>query len=117
MQTLFKRCSLIDFDLGVATPDHDVLVEDAEIVEVSDRSLTAGDARVIDVGNRVLLPGLIDAHVHVIAAAVNLRANEQMPNSLIPLHAVPVLRSMLDRGFTSARDAGGADHGLALALE
>jgi imidazolonepropionase-like amidohydrolase len=117
MQTLFKRCSLIDFDQNVATPDHDVLVEDAEIVEVSDRSLTAGDARVIDVGNRVLLPGLIDVHVHVIAAAVNLRANEQIPNSLIPLHAVPVLRSMLDRGFTSARDAGGADHGLALALE
>lgn len=117
MQTLFKRCSLIDFDQNVATPDHDVLVENAEIVEVSDRSLTAGDARVIEVGNRVLLPGLIDVHVHVIAAAVNLRANEQIPNSLIPLHAVPVLRGMLDRGFTSARDAGGADHGLALALE
>ena len=95
-----------------------VIVEDGKIRNViTDASAIPQGAEVINLSNYTGLPGLIDVHVHVIAAAVNLRANEQIPNSLIPLHAVPVLRGMLDRGFTTVRDTGGANWGIKTAIE
>jgi imidazolonepropionase-like amidohydrolase len=38
-------------------------------------------------------------------------------NSLVALHAARIMEGMLRRGFTSVRDAGGADHGLVVAQE
>ena len=61
------------------------------------------------------MPGLIDCHVHVLAADVNL--SRIVSDSLATLRALPIMRAMLDRGFTTVRDAGGADYGLALAVE
>jgi imidazolonepropionase-like amidohydrolase len=63
------------------------------------------------------MPGLIDCHVHVVAALANLGLNAALPNSLVAAHAAKIMRGMLMRGFTSVRDAGGADHGLVLAQE
>jgi imidazolonepropionase-like amidohydrolase len=44
-----------------------VLVEGEYIKEVSDRPITCDGARTIDLRGCTLMPGLIDAHVHVIA--------------------------------------------------
>lgn len=45
-------------------------VEGDRIVELSSKPIAAPDAQVIDVGGRTLMPGLIDAHVHALAADV-----------------------------------------------
>ena len=90
----------------------EVLVEDSTIREVSDRVIRAPDAQRIDLDGRVLIPGLIDAHVHVIAAMVDLAANAMQPSSLAALRAGQVMTRMLLRGFTTVRDVGGADRGL-----
>lgn len=63
------------------------------------------------------MPGLIDSHVHVTASSANLRMPSTMPPSLLYARAVPILSGMLDRGFTTVRDCGGADHGLAQACD
>jgi imidazolonepropionase-like amidohydrolase len=55
--------------------------------------------------------------VHVIASLVNVGANAALPNALATLQAVPILKGMLRRGFTTVRDAGGADFALAEAVE
>ncbi len=57
------------------------------------------------------MPGLIDAHVHVVAAMADLAANAAQPNSLAALRAGHIMRAMLMRGFTTVRDVGGADAG------
>jgi imidazolonepropionase-like amidohydrolase len=95
----------------------DVLVEDGRIKEVSDRPIRASAARTIPVNGRTLMPGLIDAHWHVVAADVNLTRLDSMPESLRIAHARIYLEEALNRGFTTIRDAGGADFGLALAVE
>jgi len=95
----------------------EVLVEGARIKDVSDRPIRAADARVIELTGRCLMPGLIDAHFHAIAADANLGALEVMPKSLLYQHARRILEGALARGFTTVRDAGGADHGLARAVE
>lgn len=104
----------VDFD---PRPGTDVLVEGGVIREVSDRPIASSAAQVIDLGGRTLLPGLIDCHVHVIAATANLGQNAAMPNSLVAAHAARIMDGMLRRGFTSVRDAGGADFGLVLAQQ
>ena len=71
----------------------------------------------LDCRDLTLMPGLIDSHVHVTASSANLRMPSTMPPSLLYARAVPILSGMLDRGFTTVRDCGGADHGLAQACD
>jgi imidazolonepropionase-like amidohydrolase len=104
-----ERSELLD---GVA-----VLVEGDRIREVSDRPIAAPGAERIDLAGRTLMPGLIDCHVHVVAASVDLAANAMAPSSLAALRAARILRELLMRGFTTVRDAGGADHGLVRAID
>jgi imidazolonepropionase-like amidohydrolase len=89
-----------------------VAVEGERIVEVSDRPITVRDARVVDLGGRTLMPGLIDAHIHVFAIHLNQALTEGMPLTLMTAHATHRLRGMLDRGFTTVRDVAGADFGI-----
>jgi len=94
-----------------------ILVQGNTIQEVSAKPIMISNARVIDVGSRILMPGLIDAHVHAYTPTFNLFENDHMPPSLLVSHAASILTGMLSRGFTTVRDAGGADRGLWLAIE
>ena len=95
----------------------DVLIEDGEIKEVAERPLKTAGAQEIRLGGRFLMPGLIDAHFHAYAARVNLPSLDDWPMSLLSQHARTLLEDALQRGFTSIRDAAGADFGLAAAIE
>lgn len=75
------------------------------------------DEQVIEVDGLWLLPGLIDAHVHVIGVEDDLRRLHRQPPYLVAAKSARVLDHMLARGFTSVRDAGGADGSLATAIE
>jgi imidazolonepropionase-like amidohydrolase len=111
-----RNARVLDPARGELRPGCDVLVEGERIVEVGP-GLRAADARRLELGGRVLMPGLIDAHVHAAITTMDLAAMERRPASLVAQEARHVLERMLRRGFTSARDAGGADWGLAAAIE
>ncbi|MBX9701094.1 MAG: amidohydrolase family protein, partial [Acetobacteraceae bacterium] len=64
-----------------------------------------------------LMPGLIDAHVHCYGVDADLGRLDRLPRSLQAIRAAKRLEESLRRGFTSIRDAGGADWGLAIACE
>ena len=111
---LFEHADILDPAAGRLLKNHFVRVDGTLIEAVSDRPLPVPHgARVIDATGRVLMPGLIDCHVHCLASQVNLGRLANLPNVLAALRAVPLLRGMLYRGFTSVRDAGGADFSLA----
>ncbi|HYM68596.1 MAG TPA: amidohydrolase family protein [bacterium] len=112
---LLSNATIVDGTRPDRREDHHVLVEGGTIREVSDRPITAASADALDLRGRTLMPGLIDCHVHVIASLVNLSV--VLSESLMTLRALPILRGMLERGFTTVRDAGGADYGLAQAIE
>ena len=115
--TLFKNVHVLDVRAGRLLEDHQVLVKGDTIRELSDRPITTQSAHVIDGGGRTLMPGLIDCHVHVTFSATNLALLAQTPNTTLALRALPILRGMLRRGFTTVRDAGGADWALKQAIE
>ena len=97
----------------------EVLIEDDRVREVSDRPIGARGANAtrIDLRGRTLMPGLIDAHVHIFLAEVNLALLEGMPLTLLTTKAVVNARNMLMRGFTTVRDTGGCDQGTKVAAE
>ena len=72
---------------------------------------------IVDACGATLMPGLIDMHVHVTAWSANFRDLTLPGAAYTTARAKHVLEGMLMRGFTSVRDAGGADFGLARAVE
>jgi imidazolonepropionase-like amidohydrolase len=116
-QILFKNMSLLDPRWDEARSGYQVLVEDEHIKEVSTAPINAANARIVDCGRRTLMPGLIDSHVHVVLSEVNLRNLEAVPLTLMTARAADLMKGMIDRGFTTVRDTGGADWGLKTAVE
>ena len=114
---IFANCAVLDGTRKERREDHHVLVEGDRIREVADRPITSVDAEVIDLQGHTLMPGLIDAHVHVLAVDAALARLSDRPVTLLTLQAAKVLEGMLQRGFTTIRDAAGADGGLAEAVE
>ena len=110
---LFTHADVLDPAAGRLLKDRFVLVEGASIRSVTEQAPPAAGARIIDARGKVLMPGLIDCHVHCLASMLHLGRLASLPNVLAVLRAVPLLRGMLDRGFTTVRDAGGADYALA----
>lgn len=106
---LFRNARLLDPRFDEAREGYEVLVENGEFKDVSDRPITARSAQVIDCGGRTLMPGLIDCHVHGYFSEVNLSLLEHIPGSLLAARAAPLMLGMLNRGFTTVRDTDGAD--------
>jgi imidazolonepropionase-like amidohydrolase len=90
-----------------------VIVEGDTIREISAAPAPATAER-IDCNGRVLMPGMIDAHVH---ATFSGFGTTDRPPSYHAHYAARFLTHMLDCGFTTVRDVGGADIGLSSALK
>ena len=114
---IFFGGKVLDVDKGTLLDGVEILVEGDRIARVSTEVIDAPDAERIDLQGRTLMPGLIDAHVHVIATLVDLARNAELPSSLIALRSREIMHDMLMRGFTTVRDLAGADLGLKMAVE
>ncbi len=115
MRILLRNANVFD-GVSPALRRADVLVEGDRIVEVSDTPLRAESERALDLRGRTLMPGLIDAHVHVYYPEVDWAAGDRLPITMVAHRARRMLEDCLTRGFTSVRDTGGADYGLAMAI-
>ena len=111
-RTLVTADALLDPRAGTLLPSPLVLIEDGVIaaVEYGPKVKYYGEPR-IDLRGLTLLPGLIDAHVHLIFDAssepvANLKA-ESDEHAL--LRMTVEARAMLHAGITTARDLGDRD--------
>ena len=110
---LVRNATVFDSAAGRLRPGCQIVIEGERIAAVSEGALQVDDvAQLIDAGGRVVLPGLIDAHVHVVAASHDLGGLALQPPSLVTAQSSQILHGMLQRGFTTVRDAAGADFGL-----
>ncbi|MEU3767839.1 amidohydrolase family protein [Amycolatopsis keratiniphila] len=108
---LLRDARLLDPVTGEYT-EGDLRCADGRIVEIG-TGLTADDARTEDLRGAFVLPGLVDAHVHVTASTADLGSLPASSPSYVTAHSARTMSRMLDRGFTTVRDASGADYGLA----
>ncbi len=92
-----------------------VLVQDNRIEAVSSTPIDCEDATVIDVSGKTLMPGLIDAHAHITGLSLSPK-NVSYSASDITVAAADYLHQSLLDGFTTIREAGGADYSIARLL-
>ena len=115
-QTIFTQAKLLLDGRSHLLPGHEVLVEDGLIRAVSATPLPRlAGTRIIDAGGRTLMPGLIDAHAHVMGLSLTPK-NIASPPAEMTMAAVDYLHHSLLDGFTTLREAGGADHATARLL-
>lgn len=119
MDLILRNAAVLDVDRGTLQGGLDVHVSAGRIHRIAATSPLPRqtDAQVIDLAGRTLMPGLIDLHVHVTAIRMDLGQQARMPNVFVLLRTLPILQGMLKRGFTSVRDASGAEPALADAIE
>jgi imidazolonepropionase-like amidohydrolase len=113
----FRNASMFDSTTGELLTGMSVRIEDETITAVVQGDLPDNGGASIALDGLTLLPGLIDAHVHVTAIVADFFKLSLMTQSLIAAHTETVLEAMLRRGYTTVRDAGGADSGLVQAIE
>jgi imidazolonepropionase-like amidohydrolase len=113
---LLRNLSLLEPEAGHLQAGMQIRVADGKVAEIGE-NLAAGGAEVVDCGGRVVMPGLIDSHVHVMLSEVNIRFLEAVPLTLGTARAARLMLNMLNRGFTTVRDTGGADWGLKQAVD
>jgi imidazolonepropionase-like amidohydrolase len=98
---------LLDIKNGRLVTPGEVLVQGERILEVGASVKRPAGAEVIDLGDRTMLPGLIDAHVHLFLhpGAEDLQTvQESVPKRTIM--ALLAARDDLMAGFTAERDMG-----------
>jgi imidazolonepropionase-like amidohydrolase len=98
---------LLEIEAGRIITPGEVLVEGERIVESGPHVSHPEGAKTIDLGDTTLLPGLIDAHVHLFLhpGAEDLQTvEESVPQRTIG--AVLAARDDLMAGFTAERDMG-----------
>ena len=117
--TVLLNGTLIDGSGADPRPGAAVVVEGRHITKISAarRFRPPPDARVIDVSGMCVLPGLIDAHVHLAAIGTDITAEMRQPVAVIAMKIREVIEATLDAGFTTVRDAGMIDSGFAVAVE
>jgi imidazolonepropionase-like amidohydrolase len=117
VRTILTRCTIFDGFSKDLLLNKTIVIEAGLITDIADSVKSLTTDRVIDIKNNFVMPGLIDAHFHSVSATLNIPNLNVMPQSLLSQHARILLEETLQRGFTTVRDAGGADFGLAAAVD
>ena len=115
-ETLFRNVRVFNGRASQLTGATDVLVRGNTIAAVGTGG-GAGGATVIDAAGRTLMPGMIDAHWHILMAAIPQPAMTFEDPNYVHLLATREARAGLMRGFTTIRDLGGPVFGLKRAID
>lgn len=113
---LFQNVRIFDGKSGTLSASSNVLVRNDKIEKISIAAIKA-DAQVIDGGERVLMPGLIDAHWHAMLVRPVSPAAGMGDVGYNNLLAAAEATATLMRGFTTVRDLGGPTFGLKRAID
>ena len=115
-ETLFRNVRVFNGRATQLSGATDVLVRGNTIAAVGTGG-GAGGATVIDAAGRTLMPGMIDAHWHILMAAIPQPVMTFEDPNYVHLLATREARAGLMRGFTTIRDLGGPVFGLKRAID
>ena len=113
MNLVLENATLLDCTGRDPQPNRRVVVENERILRIGATDGPSGprDAGVIDCQGRTLMPGLLDAHVHLASLDLDPVAEVRLAPAVIALRIARQIEDTLQAGFTTVRDAGGLDWG------
>lgn len=113
----FTRVRIFDGAASTLLTGQDVVVTGNRITALVPAATAMKDVTVIDCGNRVLMPGLIDAHWHTLLCAIPMATAMTADVAYLHLVAAEEAGRTLMRGFTTVRDVGGPAFALKRAID
>ncbi len=117
---VFTNAFLIDCTGADPVEGAAIVVEDDRIKDVLPNGSVGalpGPVTTIDCKGATVMAGLTDAHVHICAVDGNITDQHRyLPPSLLAARALRRAEECLMQGFTTVRDAGGADYGFREAI-
>src|SRR6516165_1657791 len=113
---VFKNANVVLDEHAELQPGFNILVKGDRIEAVTRHPIEAPDAQAIDVAGKTVMPGLIDAHAHITGLSLSPK-NLAYPAADLAVAAATYLRNSLLAGFTTIREAGGADYSIAHLLK
>ena len=119
-QYIFKNVQVFDGQQATLSQAKNIYVQDNLISKIEDYqaiTLTEPDTIVIDGQGKTLMPGLIDAHTHLMFAALPQQTLLIADQGFVNIVAAKTAADMLQRGYTSVRDLGGPIFGLKMAID
>lgn len=117
---LFENVRIFDGTGTTLSPSSNVLVRGNVIQTISTDPIATDDSEstlVIAGNGRTLMPGLIDAHAHVVMSSIPISAMMTADPNYVALVSGQSAEGMLMRGFTSIRDLTGPTFGLKRAID
>lgn len=118
---IFKNVHVFDGSHDSLSSAKNVYIENQQIKKIEDHtSVTlnnSAESIVIDGQGKTLMPGLIDAHTHLMLAGLPQQTLLLADQGFINIAAAKTASDMLQRGYTSVRDLGGPVFGLKLAID
>ncbi len=115
-ETLFHNVRVFDGTHAALSPPTNVLVR-GNVIAAIGAGAASPTANVIEGGGRTLMPGLIDAHTHIMFSTLPQAALLTADLGFVGIAAGKAAQEMLLRGFTSIRDLGGPVFGLKRAID
>lgn len=114
MPTVIRAGRVFDSEQGAMTGPQEILVVNGRIAEIGARVNAPRGARLVDLSKYTVLPGLIDAHTHLLyledpkngGALEGVKAVTIEGTPLRALHGAARARSFLAAGITTVRDLG-----------
>ncbi|WP_394138877.1 amidohydrolase family protein [Vibrio chagasii] len=118
-QTLFQNVDVFNGTENKLYEDYFVLVEGNIITSISSKTIDVrDDAVVIDGTGKTLTPGFIENHAHLMLMGPSLPTMESNTTwEDFAIHGTRMAEMYLMQGFTTVRDAGGANGGLRRAID
>ncbi|MDN5332700.1 MAG: hypothetical protein PWP45_1925 [Tepidanaerobacteraceae bacterium] len=113
MQLVLRAAQLIDGTGREPVTDATLVIEDGAIKAVGGREVTyAPDAKVLELPGCTILPGFIDAHVHLTMPPVGdpIKVIMSESDATTALRAAVHAKKTLESGVTTVRDMGGKNY-------
>ncbi|TGD86760.1 amidohydrolase family protein [Mycolicibacterium sp. CH28] len=112
MTLLIKNVRVFDGLSGSLVPGH-VLIDGSKIAAVDTSPIAESTAAtVIDGADRVLMPGMIDAHAHLVGMANTMLDLAMASQTQLAATTLARAKGTLLRGFTTVRDMAGDTAGI-----
>src|SRR5262245_8196021 len=107
MRLVIVNGTLLDTEQMTMVGERHLVIEDDLIADVVEGARPSDADRTIDARGQYVLPGLIDAHVHLAITSMNLGLAAQQSGIEAALTIARAAEATVRRGFTTVRDTGG----------